>query len=275
MVVHRSNSQIRQILVKAGLSVESAKSFLLAFSLWPRGEWDKTPKGYTNKDWYPWRFRRRLSLVARPLIQFGLEDDAEVYFAPGQVEASVQLMVTRLIRGDLPPEDFQSSRMRSWVGEATRRRGVAFEHEVAEDLGKIDLLTLVSRPMTEFGADESYGDLDVAAWTLDEERLYLIECKCLRFARTIAEIGEQLREFRGIEKDRLARHIRRCNWLSQNIEAFRKAAKMNGTPKNIIPVLVTNTLVPMQFVNDLPLPSKSVVSLKNLRKWVIDGQSSI
>jgi hypothetical protein len=268
MVVRRTVSQLHQILIEGGLAVESAKRFLSSFALWPRDNWDSAPEGFANKDWYPWRFRRRLSLVARPLVQLGFDDTSKVYYAPGQIEASVQLLITRLMRGELPAEDFRSGLMRSWIGEATRMRGAEFEKEVADECARLGLKTLLSRPMTEFGAEDTYGDLDVIAWTADESQVLLIEAKCLRCARTVAEIGEQLREFRGVEKDRLNRHIRRCEWLKRNTERFSKAVKMQHSPTSMIPVLVTNTTVPMRFTSDLPLPPSSITSLKTLNSWV-------
>jgi hypothetical protein len=35
----------------------------------PRTNWRSAPMGFRNKDWFPWRFRRRLAILRRPLIQ--------------------------------------------------------------------------------------------------------------------------------------------------------------------------------------------------------------
>jgi hypothetical protein len=272
MVVHRTNAELRAIIMRAGLSESSASSFLTQFSLWPRGEWNRAPQGFSNKDWYPWRFRRKLSLVARPLVRLGVEDSSSVYFAPGQIRASVGLLLSRVIEGELAPESFHSALMKSWIGRATQERGVAFEREVGDEMKELGFETRVARPMTEFGADESFGDLDVTAWTQDCRRLYLIEAKSLRIAKTVSEIGEQLREFKGQEKDRLAKHIRRCDWVKTNLGKFAKAAKMKSSPVEIVPMLVTSTLVPMQFVTGLPLEPDSVVSLRHLKSWIAQRQ---
>ncbi|HEY0793918.1 MAG TPA: hypothetical protein VGD78_22840, partial [Chthoniobacterales bacterium] len=164
LVVQRTPRQIREVLKSDGLSAEVADRLFEHFSLWPRGAWDKTPKGFTAKDWYPWRFRRRLSLLARPFVRLDKGDDAPVIFAPGIVRDSIELLMVRLLHGRLPAEYFRSAAMRSWIGEATRRRGDEFEDQVAEEFRAAGLNALVRRPMTEFGADESYGNLDVLAW---------------------------------------------------------------------------------------------------------------
>jgi hypothetical protein len=268
LIVRRNQNQIRQVLVSAGLSATVADRLFDHFSLWPRGEWDKTPTGFTSKDWYPWRYRRRLSLVARPFVRLDEGDNAQIIFAPGIVDDSIELLFSRLLNGRLPAEYFSSTLMRSWIGEATRRRGDEFEDQVAIELRAMGLNALVRRPMTQFGADESYGDIDVLAWTQGGRLYFPIECKRLRFARTVAEIGEQLRDFKGEEADRLAKHVRRCQWLEQHHSELRKATYATGAHSSLIPLLVTSTVVPMQFIKDLPLPVERIVSFSRLRGWI-------
>ncbi len=238
------------------------------FALWPRSAWDKTPRSFTDKDWYSWRFRRRLSLVARPFIRLGKGNHALVIFAPGMVRDSIGLLLDRLLNGRLPAEEFRSPQMRSWIGEVTRQRGDEFEDLVARELRSVGLEALVRRRMTEFGADDSYGDLDVLAWRPQSGLFYIIESKRLRFARTVAEIGEQLREFQGEEMDRLTRHLRRCDWLAQHPDALRRVARTNLANSKLMPLLVTSTVVPMQFTKGLPLPPERIVPLSRLRSWV-------
>jgi hypothetical protein len=50
-------------------SAEVANVALNQFELWPRQRWDAEPRGFKRKDWYPWRFGRRLSLIRRPLLR--------------------------------------------------------------------------------------------------------------------------------------------------------------------------------------------------------------
>jgi hypothetical protein len=124
--------------------------------------------------------------------------------------------------------------------------------------------------MTEFDADESYGDLDVLAFRPGENVIYSIECKRLRFARTNAEIGEQLREFQGEEMDRLARHVRRCKWLETHPEALRRVTGAPVATLRIVPLLVTSTVVPMQFTQGLPLGADRIVPFARLQTWLED-----
>jgi hypothetical protein len=267
LVVTRTSKRFRELLLDADLSSASVDALLANFSLVPRENWDRAPVGFTNKDWYPWRYRRRLSLVMRPFLQT-CDSDENVIFAPALVRDSIELLFYRLLTGRLPADDFRSSQMRSWIGEITRIRGEEFENAVAKQVRECGLQAVASKSMTELGADASYGDLDVLAWNSDGSIFYPIECKRLRFARTVSEVGEQLREFRGEEMDRLARHVRRCEWLKQNAQALRSISKTTSSKIKIIPALVTSTVVPMQFVAGLPLESKSIFALSRIREWI-------
>ena len=69
LVVRCRESEIRNYLVERGvMSQGAAQRFMARFTLPPRPRWDeREPEGFLAKDWYPWRFSRRLSLMARPL----------------------------------------------------------------------------------------------------------------------------------------------------------------------------------------------------------------
>jgi hypothetical protein len=269
LVISRTNEQLRRSLAaKGGLSAEKTELLLRNFALWPRGSWERTPPGFSAKDWYPWRYRRRLSLLARPLVRTGEAATDNVIFAPGLVRDCVEMLLIRLLSGRLPAEGFHSTAMRSWIGEITRRRGDEFEQQVGAELRKLGFKAIVSQSMAVFGADESYGDVDVFAWRIGARDIFAIECKRLRAAKTVAEIGEQLHEFEGTEMDRLARHLRRCRWLAEHPQEVQRVTGLREANVNIVPVLVTSTIVPMQFVQGLPLPPKQIVPFTRLQQWV-------
>lgn len=263
-VVKRTKSDLLSTLRAAELGEDVLDCLITHFSLWPRGDWDKTPYGFNAKDWYPWRFRRRLSFIARPFVVLNEGGDSSVIFAPGFLHDAFEILFMRLLTGRLPAADFISAEMKSWIGEITRERGDEFEEEVADELRKGGYEARVGCEMRELGADKSYGNLDVIAWIPDGETFYLIECKRLQFARTTAEIGEQLKHFKGVEMDRLGRHVRRCEWIDANRESIERATKTKCVNPKTVPLLVTSTLVPMQFTKELPLPPERIIPLTDL-----------
>ena len=53
------------------------------FALAPRDRWDESePENAMARDWYPWRYARRLSILRRPLVQLFREDDPVVVVLP-------------------------------------------------------------------------------------------------------------------------------------------------------------------------------------------------
>jgi hypothetical protein len=118
--------------------------------------------------------------------------------------------------------------------------------------------------MTEFGAPAQMGDVDVLAWSPTDGRVFVIERKRLQFARTIGEIGEQLRKFKGEARDELAKHLVRSQWLLDRPGCVRQCIHLTHQDLAMLPLMVTNTIVSMQFVDGLPLANSQIVPFSGL-----------
>jgi hypothetical protein len=99
---------------------------------------------------------------------------------------------------------------------------------------------------------------DVLAWTHDG-LVHPIECKNLRFARTIGEIVDQLNRFKGESNDELAKHMRRRDWLRSHVAEVARLTGLAAGRIIIEPLMVTNTIVPMQFASGLPIPAENII----------------
>jgi len=53
----------------AHIPIEKARATVDTLTLVPRPAWRIVFEPFSNKDWFPWRFRRRLSVLRRPFIQ--------------------------------------------------------------------------------------------------------------------------------------------------------------------------------------------------------------
>ena len=172
-----------------------AEFTLQTLCLAPRPHWHETPDGFQPKDWHPWRFRRRLSVLRRPFLQVNASRDPLVVFAPGMVRESLAYTATSFRHGDIPEWQAHSRQMCRWLGSAHDRQGRAFTAEVGArltELGwnveeEVNVTKLVGASL---GRD--YGDVDVLAWRLDSDRVLLIECKDLQYRKTFGEVAEQL-----------------------------------------------------------------------------------
>ena len=240
-------------------------AFFEMLALVPYGAWGTTPKGFRPRDWQPWRFRRRLSVVARPIIAFGHDESAPVIFGLYQIGATISYLLDNIRSAWLPEEFFTSREMLRYRGARADAEGQAFTAEVAVALCESGWETRTEVLISTLGGPSELGDIDVLAWKKGDDRLLLIECKRLQPARTIGEIAELLRQFRGESSDRLGRHLHRTDWVSKNLDLLATALGAPTSARSVTPLLVTNRDVPMRFRNDLPLPSESILSFDRLR----------
>ena len=147
----------------------------------------------------------------RPLLIFGENEDDKVLYGAGTLRQGFGYLMDRTERGQLPETFFISKAMKSYWGAVNDERGHAFARSVAEMLRE-GMEAPNEVQMTELGAPSELGDIDVLAWKPTGEVL-LIECKRLQLARTVAEIAEICRRFRGEAKDELDKHVQRVNWV--------------------------------------------------------------
>jgi len=117
--------------------------------------------------------------------------------------------------------------------------------------------------MTELGASSELGDIDVLAWKTGCE-LLLIECKRLQLARTVAEIAEICRRFRGEAKDELDKHVRRGEWVTRHLASLERIVGFTPARNRVDSWLITNTHVPMMYLTGLPIAAEKIGPLKRL-----------
>ena len=238
-----------------------------AFSLFPRASWRELPAGYDEKDISPWRFRRRLSVLRRPLLQLSAADDPEILVAPGFVREAFVYVVGNYYYGSYPDRHLGPA-MRKYAGRARGRDGKQFNLEVARKMDTLGWKTQTEVAVTKIvgkGLDRNYGDVDVLAWHAEARRILVVECKDLQFRKTHGEIAEQLRDFAGVTKsdgkgDSLRKHLDRVQVLrSHHAEVCKFLGLDRGS--SIESHLVFRNPVPMQFVAG---PLKDECSLHTL-----------
>jgi hypothetical protein len=259
-------TEITDLLENAGGQGSSSETaaFLERFTLYPREDWGKTPEGVQSRDWYPWLFRRRLSLLARPLVRLDESAESPVLFSVGLMEQSLRYVVGGAYQGDFDSLYFRSAEMRQWIGSANHARGNEFNCSVTERFRELGL-NARTVSMTEFGHQASgLDDIDVLAWRNDVPIVFIVECKRLNPALTVGEVASQLGRFRGEEKDLLDKYMRRYRFLVANKHNLGRLVAFPGTLFEVYGLLVTNTIVPMQFRVGLPIVADDIVPLKGL-----------
>jgi len=246
IVLVRESASLMQTLNVAGFSQSEVEGVWRGFILGPRHRWDAVQKPFRDKDWFPWRYRRRLSLMARPFVDLG---DGRVAYAPGFCEDSFRHVVMECFHGAFETGYFDSKRMKEYVGAINARRGLDFNKSVGALFSADGWNVRLEVGMTELGArpNEASGDVDVLAWK--DEVVCVCECKELLFARNISEVADQLVRFRGLPGDDLDKHLRRVRFMQSHKEYVTRITRV-GAPQ-VVPLLVTSKVAPMQFAETI------------------------
>lgn len=260
------------VLQGCGFSLEEANAFLERLTLPIRAAWDSDlPTRCKKEDVYPWRFRRHLSLLLRPLVQVSASPRTWCLSAPF-FQKSANYLTVNIERADLPERFFGSEKMRTYIGQQVNRRGHSFAERVRDVFVEKGFASKLEIEMSELGAPKSQGlgDIDVLAWNTTNGKIFPVECKRLLPALTVREVLQRLEDFRGDKKakDSLGRHLRRVDWLNQNLESLTKLTGILKENIKMMPVLVTSDIVPMQFFEQMNFPSKQVVPFDDLGAYL-------
>ena len=163
--------------------------------------------------------------------------------------------------GHLPQEFFESREMKQYIGETNNERGHGFARSIAEKMRGRGWKTRDEVQMTELGAPEKLGDVDVLAWKSNGD-IQIIECKRLQLARTVAEVGEICRRFRGEAEDQLDKHVRRIRWIRSKPTCLQNVVGFVPNLARVDDRLVTNTHVPITYLKSLPIDANKIGPLE-------------
>jgi hypothetical protein len=254
LVTCKKSELVSQVPKERALDAGVVKNILDAFTLFPRASWKDIPEGYLDADRQPWRFRRRLSFIRRPIVQIDNQTDPTLMFSPGFVRDSVVYVLGNFYDGDFPERQAKAKSMRRWIGQASNKRGTAFNSEVADRLRELGWETDSDVNVTHLlgkGFERNYGDVDVLAWNQSTGVVLLIECKDLQYHKTLGEVAEQVSDFRGEIKpngkpDLLKKHLDRLDLIEQHPVEVAAFTGLTSSP-DIQGLLVFRNPVPMQF----------------------------
>jgi hypothetical protein len=248
----------------------AAETIVSSLTTKPRPAWREVPPGMLDKDRWPWRFRRRLSLLRRPIVELNASADPILVLAPGLLRDAASYAVENYYRGYFPLVQLDTAAMKAWAGTAADRRGSEFANEVAARLVELGWQAVPEVKVTRIlnrGLDRDYGDVDVVAWNARTQRVLLIECKDLHFHKTAGELAEQLGDFRGEvrdgKRDLLRKHLDRCEVLTKHKDAVASHVGLTAAPQ-IESWMVFRNPVPMLLVWDKFVSQVRVTTLAGL-----------
>lgn len=213
---------------------EKIMNILDFLSLKRRLDFLRPPPPFRSEDIYPWRYNRRYSYIRRPLLQRTVNAIDEVLWGPRHVFIAWRQLISLLLTGRLPAS---SSEMRSLMGEFNSERGELFNDQVAdlfERLPDVKVLRRVKKITGPAGSLRPPGDIDVLIAQAKKRRLLVVECKDLAVGCAPHELQSELTklfEGEGGKPSAIERHIRRTDWVRQNLTKVFQWLGLNDVGK--------------------------------------------
>lgn len=254
-VIHFQLSElIARLRDETGMSEAAVRECLDAFALSPRDRWDTSAEGHLSSAWFPWQFRRTLSLVSKPLVYLDRSDDPECLMAPAMTLMNITKYAADLRAGAFDQRTFRKDGlMFKWIGRINGETGEAFNEKVASEfktLGWDARANLSDGAILSRQKDPTFGDVDVLAWDAASRRVLVIECKDLAFDKTIGEIARRLSNYQGTVKsngkrDDLKKHLDRCDAIESNLDKL--SSYVGFDVHQVERVLLFSQPTPLQF----------------------------
>lgn len=247
---------------------------LETFSLQHRPQWDRPPTDFIDSAWFPWRFRRQLSVVSRPIIQLADDSTSLCVLAPIMIVLHITKFVTDMRYGRFDKKMCrQGGALSKWIGKVNHHLGEAFNQKVADkflQLGWNAQANLSDGQILNRKSDQKFGDVDVLAWATDHKSVLVIECKDLSFDKTFGEIARRLARYRGVEgadgkRDDLKKHLDRCAVMKKEQEALSKFVGFDVL--NVQPMLIFSHPTPMQFHNVVGELGVEMLTFEDISGW--------
>ncbi len=223
--------------------------------------------GYTNKEYFPWKYNREFSYARRPFVVVNTADGRKYYWGMRHCVAASQYLHQLLNSGRLTHGGAQ---INSLLGEINKDNGKHFRNVVVQWLKNNTGLTVwdyevTMKPSGHFKADKDYGDCDIIAYDPAKNEVYNIECKLTEAARNIHQMKKEMDAYLGRagQKKKIAKHVDRDNWLQANLDQVQAFVGATNEP-TVKSLILTSELIPTRYLRaeEIPLPIYSYRELK-------------
>lgn len=156
-------------------------------------------KGYSNADYFPWKYNREFSYARRPFVVINTDNGRKYYWGMRQCVAACQYLHQLLHSGSLT---HGGVKINSLLGNILNENGKKFRDSVTKWLkNNTDLVVwdyeVTIKPKGHFNADKDYGDCDILAYDPTINRVYNIECKRTVAARNIHQMKKEMDDYLG------------------------------------------------------------------------------
>jgi hypothetical protein len=250
-------------------TTDELKKCIDFFTLNPRDQFEEQKESKYFRNNNVWLFKRPLSLLFKPFIKIATE---RFLIFPRLLCKANEYFFNLCYYGELDHELF-GKKMLTYFGHRRNEIGKVFNDNVAKWFIEQGYRTKSNLQMKTIGVkkkDVDLGDIDVLVFNEMRNSIYIIECKNLERAMTPKDMGQQIKRFLKGNDRWLSRHIARYKWIMDNKDNVIKMLKIGTPDTKMVPILLVNDIIPIQFMNTLDYPTENIITMSDLEKGFID-----
>lgn len=187
-------------------------------------------------EFYPWRFNRLFSYVRRPLLKFENQGHVEILYGIRHLKVSLDNFFSLLVNGRLA-HHAKTQEFKRIISKLAGPSGRNFNKRVANIFRQysrfkvFENITKFGKVNIEFKKGQPLGDIDVLVVDTKTNKFLLLECKDLLMARTPYELNLEMKKVFDNEDSQIEKHIKRTNWVKQNLSIVIKLYGLNPSKK--------------------------------------------
>jgi len=248
---------------KSNITIDELEKYVDYFSINIRSQFQEPKESPYYKNNHIWLYKRPLSLLLKPFIRISVN---EYLIFPKLLSEASEYYFLACFNGELDHKFF-NKKMLTYFGHRRNLIGQKFNDMIAKWFSDKGYETRSNIMMTALGVkgdQNNLGDIDVIAFEKGNNYLFIIECKNLEKAKTAKEIGQQIERFLKGSERWLSRHIFRYKWIVDNKSNAQKILKIGNVHTRVIPILLVNDIIPLQFMNTLDYPIENIITISQL-----------
>lgn len=222
-------------------------------------------KPYSRKDVYPWRTKRKLSYLRKPLLKVQHKEKTWICWGNRHLSDALTHILNSTLAGGFQ-EEYKSKEMQQFLGAQRKKEGQEFNLQVFNSINRQNGV-ICKKEVKKIGKkrigypENDLGDIDVLVIYPKARKITLIECKNLQVAKNAVEMSRELEElFSDDEKyeSTVVKHMRRTNWVKNNLDYILGYFEIKKHGKwKVEPILVVKSemITPHFYKSKIPVYS--------------------
>lgn len=246
------------------LTEKEIKAFLKFMAIETRGKMDIPKNSSEYPEIFPWRYNRDYSYIRRPVLKLKTQEDTFlILWSARHLDMAMENLYA-IFQDGLLKVSKEYKEITKLILDRNNIKGVEFRNKVYNWITNNTSLYVVPhevkiRKSTFHNADRDYGDIDILAFDLKNQIIYLIECKNTKQVKIMYDFSSDVKNY--LTKQ-LPKHITRGEWLKKNRDQLSEKFTLDLFKFEVISLVISSFQLPIKFIEETPIPIYSFNEIK-------------